>query len=312
LLIFFLAEAAVKDPYETLGVERSASLDDIQKAYRRLAKKLHPDLNPGNKRAEERFKEVSAAYSLLSDADKRAQYDRGEIDATGAEAPQQRFYKDFASEAAVGNPYENHSGFADFPNSDDILSEFLRRGADVHVRARGADVRYHLSVEFLEAVTGATKRLTLPDGETLDVTIPAGIQNGQVLRMRGKGRPGVGEGEPGDALVEIAIKPHPFFAREGNDVYLDLPVTLSEAVLGARINVPTPTGAVTMTVPKGSNTGTVLRLRGKGVLRRDGSHGDELVRLKVMLPGLPDSELEAFVAGWEGGKAYDPRRDMKP
>jgi DnaJ-class molecular chaperone len=310
LRIFFLAEATVKDPYETLGVERSASPDDIQKTYRRLAKKLHPDLNPGNREAEERFKEVSAAYGLLSDSDKRAKFDRGEIDASGAEQPRQRFYKDFASEAAAGNPYENYSGFADFADSDDVLSELLRRSA--HVRARGADVRYHLPIEFLEAVTGATKRLILPDGETLDVTIPAGIQNGQVLRLRGKGRPGIGDGEPGDALVEIAIKPHPFFARDGNDVYLDLPVTLSEAVLGARITVPTPTGAVTMTVPKGSNTGTVLRLRGKGVLRRDGSHGDELVRLKVMLPERSDPELEAFVTKWEGGKAYDPRRDIKP
>jgi DnaJ-class molecular chaperone len=308
---FLLAEVAVKDPHETLGVERSASPDAIQKAYRRLAKKLHPDLNPGNKEAEERFKEVSAAYSLLSDADKRAQYDRGEIDATGADQ-RQRFYKDFASEAAAGHPYENYSGFADFADADDVLSELLRRGANVHVRARGGDVRYHLPVDFLEAVTGATKRLTLPDGKTLDVTIPAGIQNGQVLRLRGKGRPGIGDGEPGDALVEITIKPHRFFAREGNDVYLDLPVTLSEAILGARITVPTPTGAVAMTVPKGSNTGTVLRLRGKGVLRRDGNHGDELVRLKVMLPEQPDPELEAFAAKWEGGKAHDPRRDMKP
>ena len=309
LRIFFLVEAAVNDLYETLGVERSASPDDIQKAYRRLAKKLHPDLNPGNKEGEEHFKEVSAAYGLLSDADKRARYDRGEIDATGAEKPRQRFYKDFASEAGAGNPYENYSGFADFADSDDVLSELLRRSA--HVRARGADVRYHLPIEFLEAVTGATKRLTLPEGGTLEVTIPAGIQNGQILRLRGKGRPGIGEGEAGDALVEIAIKPHPFFLREGNDVYLDLPVTLSEAVLGARVTVPTPTGAVTMTVPKGSNTGTVLRLRGKGVRRRDGSHGDELVSLQVVLPEQPDPELEAFAAGWQGGKAYDPRRDMK-
>lgn len=218
----------------------------------------------------------------------------------------------FASEAAAGHPYENYSGFADFADADDVLSELLRRGANVHVRARGGDVRYHLPIDFLEAVTGATKRLTLPDGKTLDVTIPAGIQNGQVLRLRGKGRPGIGDGEPGDALVEITIKPHRFFAREGNDVYLDLPVTLSEAILGARITVPTPTGAVAMTVPKGSNTGTVLRLRGKGVLRRDGNHGDELVRLKVMLPEQPDPELEAFAAKWEGGKAHDPRRDMKP
>jgi DnaJ-class molecular chaperone len=308
--IFLLAEAVLKDPYETLGVERSASSDALQKAYRRLAKKLHPDLNPGDKESEERFKEVSAAYDLLSDPEKRARFDRGEIDATGAETPRQRFYKDFASEAPAGSPYENYSGFADFAVSDDILSELLRRRADVHVRARGADVRYHLPIEFLEAVTGAVKRLTLPDGGTLDVTIPAGMHDGQVLRLRGKGRPGIGEGEPGDALVEVAIKPHPLFTREGNDVHLDLPVTLSEAVLGARVNVPTPTGTVTMTVPKGSNTGTVLRLRGKGVLRRDGGHGDELVRLKVMLPEKPDPELEAFAAGWQGGKTYDPRRDM--
>ena len=302
----------MKDPYETLGVERSASPDTIQKAYRRLAKKLHPDLNPGNKESEERFKEVSAAYDLLSDADKRARYDRGEIDASGAEKPRQHFYRDFASEAPPGHAYENYSGFADFADSDDILSELLRRRSNVHVRARGSDVRYELPIEFLDAVTGAVKRLTLPEGGTLDVTIPAGIQNGQVLRLRGKGRPGLGEGESGDALVEITIKPHSLFIREDNDIYIDLPISLSEAVLGGRVNVPTPTGSVTMTVPKGSNTGTVLRLRGKGVLRRDGGHGDELVRLKIILPERPDAELEAFVAGWQGGKAYDPRRDMQP
>jgi len=298
----------VKDLYETLGVERSASSDAIQKAYRRLAKKLHPDLNPGNKDSEERFKEISVAYGLLSDADKRARYDRGEIDATGAEKPRQRFYKDFAAEAATDQPYQNYSGFTDFADHD-ILSELFRRGVN---NARGPDVHYHLPIEFREAITGETKRLTLPDGGTLDVTIPAGIQDGQVLRLRGKGRPGVGEGEAGDALVEIAVKPHRFFTREGNDIYLDLPVTLSEAIIGARINVPTPTGSVTMTVPKGSNTGTVLRLRGKGVPRRNGGHGDELVKLKVMLPEQPDAELEAFAAGWQGGKAYDPRRDMQP
>jgi len=204
----------VKDPYETLGVERSASPDAIQKAYRRLAKKLHPDLNSGNKESEERFKELSVAYGLLSDADKRARYDRGEIDATGAEKPRQRFYKDFASDAPAGHAYENYSAFADFADSDDILSELFKRGANVHVRARGPDVHYHLPIEFLEAVIGGTKRLTLPDGGTLDVTIPAGIQDGQMLRLRGKGRPGIVDGEAGDALVEIAVKPHRFFARE--------------------------------------------------------------------------------------------------
>jgi DnaJ-class molecular chaperone len=298
----------LKDLYETLGVERSASSEAVQKAYRRLAKKLHPDLNPGNKDSEERFKEISVAYGLLSDADKRARYDRGEIDATGAEKPRQHFYKDFAAEGAAGQPYQNYSGFTDFADHD-ILSELFRRGVN---NARGPDVHYHLPIEFLEAITGETKRLTLPEGGTLDVTIPAGIQDGQVLRLRGKGRPGVGEGEAGDALVEIAVKPHRFFTREGNNIYLELPVTLSEAILGARINVPTPTGSVTMTVPKGSNTGTILRLRGKGVPRPNGGHGDELLKLKVMLPEQPDAELEAFAAGWQGGKAYDPRRDMQP
>jgi DnaJ-class molecular chaperone len=209
----------LKDLYETLGVERSASSEAIQKAYRRLAKKLHPDLNPGNKDSEERFKEISVAYGLLSDADKRARYDRGEIDATGAEKPRQRFYKDFAAEGAAGQPYQNYSGFTDFADHD-ILSELFRRGAN---NARGPDVHYHLPIEFLEAITGETKRLTLPEGGTLDVTIPAGIQDGQVLRLRGKGRPGIGEGEAGDALVEIAVKPHRFFTREGNNIYLELP-----------------------------------------------------------------------------------------
>jgi DnaJ-class molecular chaperone len=307
-----IPEEAVKDPYEALGVERTASPEAIQKAYRQLAKKLHPDLNPGNKAAEERFKEVSAAYDLLSDADKRARFDRGEIDAAGAERPRQRYYRDFHSEGAAANPYQDYSGFADFADSDDILSELFRRGGDVHVRARGPDMRYRLPIEFLEAVTGATKRLTLPGGGTLDVAIPPGIQEGQVLRLRGKGAPGLGEGEPGDALVEVTIKPHRFFTREGDDIHLELPVTLSEAVLGGRINVPTPTGAVTMSVPKGANTGTVLRLRGKGVPKRGGGQGDELVKLKVMLPPEPDPDLEAFVSGWEKGRSYDPRRDMKP
>ena len=172
-------------------------------------------------------------------------------------------------------------------------------------------MHYRLSIEFLDAVNGATKRLTLPEGGTLDVTIPPGIQEGQILRLRGKGAPSLGEGEPGDALVEISINPHRFFARHGDDIHIDLPVTLAEAVLGARIRVPTPTGPVMLTVPKGSNTGAVLRLKGKGVPRR-GGHGDELVKLKVMLPSEPNPELEAFLSNWTPGTSYDPRRDMQP
>ncbi len=301
----------MKDPYKILGVARTAAPDDIRQAYRRLAKKLHPDLNPGNKESEERFKEVSGAHQLLSDPDKRRRFDDGEIDASGSERPKQRFYKDFAAEAAPGHSYENRSGFADFAEADDLFAQLLRRQAEEVRRAPGSDLNYRLSIEFLDAINGATKRLTLPEGGTIDVTIPPGIQEGQILRLRGKGAPSIGEGANGDALVEISINPHRFFARHGDDIHIDLPVTLAEAVLGARVRVPTPTGPVILTVPKGSNTGAVLRLKGKGA-PRPGGHGDELVKLKVMLPIEPNPELEAFLASWAPGTGYDPRRDLLP
>ncbi len=300
----------MKDPYEILGVARTATTDEIRSAYRRLAKKLHPDLNPGDKKSEERFKEVSIANDILSDEAKRKRFDSGEIDALGAEKPQQKYYRDYASEAAAGHPYDNPSGYADFADSDDIFAELFRRQAQQSRRARGADLQYRLTIEFLDAIVGASKRLTLPNGGTLDVTIPPGIQEGQTLRLRGKGAPSGGEGEAGDALVEISIKPHRFFTRDDNDIHIELPITLTEAVLGARIKVPTPTGVVMVTIPKGSNTGAVLRLKGKGVLRRGGA-GDQLVRLKVMLPTEPNAELEAFLATWAPGPKYDPRKDMQ-
>lgn len=301
----------MKDPYEILGVARTAAPEDIRQAYRRLAKKLHPDLNPGNKESEERFKEVSGAYQLLSDPDKRRRFDDGEIDASGFERASQKFYKDFAAEAAPGHPYENYSGFADFADANDLFAELRRRQAEEARRAPGPDLHYRLSIEFLDAINGATKRLTLPDGGTIDVTIPPGIQQGRILRLRGKGAPSRGEGANGDALVEISINPHGFFVRHGDDIHIDLPVTLTEAVLGARVRVPTPTGPVILTVPKGSNTGAVLRLKGKGA-PRPGGHGDELVKLKVMLPTEPNPELEAFLSSWAPGTGYDPRRDLLP
>ena len=295
------------DPYQTLGVKKDASQDDIQKAYRRLAKKLHPDLNPGNELAEERFKEVSQAYDLLGDPGKRARFDRGEIDASGAERPRQRYYRDFAEGASS---YSTDSGFADF-GADDFLSEIFGRQARGNVRMRGQDVHYRLSLGFLDAINGGKQQLTLPDGSVLDVTIPPGTRDGQVLRLRGKGRPGIGGGPAGDALIEIEVRPHHIFTRKGDDIHVELPISLREAVLGGKVSVPTPSGAVTMTVPKWSNTGTVLRLKGQGVPKRGGGRGDEYVALKVMLPERPDPELEKFVSQWAPVDARGPRQAMR-
>jgi len=289
------------DPYEVLGVKKDASADEIQKAYRRLAKKLHPDLNPGNKKAEEQFKEVSAAYALLSDAEKRARFDRGEIDAAGHERPQQNFYRDFADRGA-SRTYTSDAGFADFAD-EDILSELFGGRGRTNFRMRGADAHYQLEVDFLDAINGAKRQITLPEGEALEVTIPAGTRDSQVLRLRGNGRPGIGGGPSGDALIEIAVRPHPQFTRKDDDIHVELPIPLEQAVLGGRVSVPTPTGPVTMTVPKWSNSGTVLRLKGKGVPRRGGAPGDEYVTLKVMLPEQPDPELEKLIAQWRAANA---------
>jgi len=302
---------ALNDPYAILGVAPAASAQDIQKAYRKLAKKLHPDLNPGNAEAEEKFKEIASAYGLVGDPEKRKRFDSGEIDAAGAERPPQHYYKDYAS-SEQDHPYATNSGFADFMDSEDAFAELLRRSARAQANRRGHDLEFRLPIEFIESIAGANKRLTLPDGGTLDVAIPPGITEGQVLRLRGKGVPGSGKGGFGDVLIEVEIKPDRLFTRQGDDIHLELPVTLTEAVLGARIKVPTPTGAVSMAVPKGANTGTTLRLRGKGAPKHAGGYGDQLVKLKVMLPREPNPELEAFVSGWESGRAYNPRDEVAP
>ena len=305
---------AARNPYEVLGVKKEAMADEIRTAYRALAKKHHPDLNPGNKQAEALFKEISAAYDLLSDADKRARFDRGEIDEAGNEKPRAYAYQDFA-EGAPGAKYRTQEGVSP-EDLDDLFSFFGRgggfsqggsRGEGATIRMRGADRQYALTVDFLDAVNGAKQRLELAPGKSLDVTIPAGVRDGQVLRLSGQGGPGLGGAPAGDALIEIRIAPHAWFRREGDDIHLDLPVTLGEAVLGGRVTVPTPTGAVTMTVPPHSNTGTVLRLRDKGVAGK----GDELVTLKVVLPSEGDAELDTFLKDWAAKHPYDPRKGMR-
>ena len=299
------------DPYAVLGVKREATQDEIRKAYRQLAKKLHPDLNPGDKAAEEKFKQVSVAYDLLGDPEKRARFDRGEIDASGQERPRERYYRDFHGADAEPHVYSSHGGFADFMESEDILRDVFGRGGEGRIRLRGQDALYRLPVEFLEALNGATKRITLPDGGTLDVVIPPGTRDKQVLRLRAKGGPGLGGGPPGDALVEIDVEPHRFFTRKGDDIHLELPISLPEAVLGAKLDVPTPSGPVRMTVPKGANTGTVLRLRGKGAQRSDKTHGDEYVTLKIVLPQQLDPEIEEFARRWQAGQSQNPRQHLE-
>jgi DnaJ-class molecular chaperone len=299
------------DPYATLGVKKDASQADIQKAYRRLAKNFHPDLNPGNTAAEDKFKEISAAYDLLSDPSKRARFDRGEIDASGSERPRQQYYRDFADQEGW-SAYTNNSGFADFGDfsgSEDILSEIFGRTGRAGRRRRGQDVRYQLDLSFLDAINGGKQSLVLPDDTTLDVNIPPGTRDGQILRLKGKGRPGTGDGPPGDALIEISVLPHPYFTRRGYDIYLDLPISLKEAVLGAKLKVPTPSGTVTLAVPKWSSTGRVLRLKGRGVPRSDGSKGDQYVTLRLMLPQKPDPQLEKFIAKWQPAED-SPRQSL--
>ena len=305
--------ALAKDPYAVLGVSKDASQEEIRKAYRRLAKDLHPDLNPGDAEAADRFKEVSAAYGLLGDADKRARYDRGEIDASGAEQPEHGFYRDYAD---TGTRYTSSAGFQDFSDASDLFAELFGGGRQTGgrtFRTRGEDRRYRLEIDFLEAIRGGKRRVTLPDGQTLDVTVPEGVADGQTLRLRGKGGAGFGGGPAGDALVDVTVRPHRLFERRGDDILVELPITIDEAVTGAKVEVPTVSGRVSLTIPRGATTGQVLRLRGKGVRRADGhGHGDQLVRLKVVLPPVIDDELETFMRDWRQRHAYDPRAGMAP
>jgi len=308
----------MRDPYEVLGVGRSASAEQIKQAYRKLAKKLHPDLNPGNKKVESQFKEVAAAYDLLGDPEKRRRFDAGEIDSSGAERARQSYWRSYA-ESGRGGKYrggDQSFGLGEEDLSEDWFANLFGdgtrgggRGAGGQtVRMRGADVSYVAPVEFLEAALGAKKRLTLTDGKVIDFNIPAGTTDGQTLRLKGQGLPGFGNGGAGDAYVEIKVKAHPTFKREGNDIHVEVPVTLQEAVLGGSIEVPTIDGRVSVTVPKGSNTGTVLRLKGKGVVdQKTRQRGDQYVRLKVVLPPKSDEKLAEMVERWAKENPYRVR-----
>ncbi len=298
------------DPYKVLGVAKSASADDIKAAYRKLAKKLHPDLNPGDSNIEQHFKEVSQAYGIVGDSDKRKRFDRGEIDASGQETTPAGagFYRRYAG----GNEGAKYSRFEFGPESDvqDIFSDFFGQ----RPVGRGADVSYAVKVDFVEAALGAKKRVQLADGKTLDITLKPGTEDGQTLRLKGQGQAARGKArrnkaQAGDALIRVQVNPHRFFVRQGRDIHLELPITLKEAVLGASVPVPTIHGKVALKVPAGANSGQTLRLRGKGVPASAGKPaGDQLVKLTLVLPEKPDTALKDFVEGWDGADKQDPRR----
>ena len=297
----------MQDPYKLLKVERSASQEDVKRAYRKLAKELHPDINPGNKEVEQRFKETSPADGILSAPNRPNRCEKGKIDASGQETPQRGgFYRNHAGtrRGAKYSPFD----FGEDVSADDIFAD-LFGARSRRVRRPGANVSYTVPISFLEAAKGAKKRIKLADGKTLDVNIPPGTEDRQTLRLKGQGMPGVGGGPAGDALVEAHIQPHPFFDRKGINVNVELPVTLQEAVLGATVTVPTVHGSVSMKIPPGSNSGTTLRLKGKGIQARDSNEvGDQYVKLKVMLPERPDQELREFIENWSRSHDYDPRR----
>ena len=297
----------MKDPYDILGVGRAANEGDIKRAYRKIAKETHPDVHPGDAAVEQRFKEASAAYDLLSDKEKRGQYDRGEIDAEG------KVKAGFAFSNAKGG---NGSGFG-FGGSgmEDLFSDLfgnMRNGSRRTGVGRipGADVRYTVRIDFVSAVKGIRQQINRHDGKSLNVNIPAGTEDGQSLRLKGQGLQGKNGGKAGDAFVEVSVDSHPFFKRDKSDIEVELPIALNEAILGAKIKVPTVEGPVTVTVPPSSSSGTRLRLKGRGVPahRSGGTAGDQYIRLKIILPDERDEELENFAREWAQTKVFDGRR----
>lgn len=303
----------MSDPYQLLGVNKTATEAEIKSAYRKLAKKLHPDMNPGRKDIEQKFKEVTAAYDLLSDKTKRARFDRGEIDDQGNE---RHFYNPGAGSGSsrrgrASGPFgfggDGNSGI----NPEDLFAEFFggrgqrrRPVFDEDEPSFARDINYTISIPFLEACLGGKKRVTLDNKKTIDVNIPPGMEDGHKLRLRGLGPNG------GAAIIEIKIEPHPTFRREGQDIHLDVPIGLHEAVLGANITVPTLTGKVTLKIVAGANTGTVMRLKGKGVPSAKGTAGDMFVTLRVVLPDTVGTELHDLVEKWAKKHAYNPRKKL--
>jgi DnaJ-class molecular chaperone len=299
------------DPYAALGLAKTATAEEIRRAYKRIARESHPDLNPGDPKAEAKFKSASRAYDFLKDEAQRARFDRGEIDASGQERPDRRYYREYAEDPEAG--YRTGRGYEDLDLSgvfSDLFGARARGGARAEgFSMRGQDLHFTLEIGFLDAIYGAQKRIALPGGGPLEVRIPQGVTDGQVLRLRGKGSPGLGQGAPGDALVTITVAAHPVFRRDGDDIEIDLPITFDEAVLGGKVETPTIDGPVSLTIPKGASSGQVLRLKGRGVKRGE-TRGVQRVRLKIVSPPEIDPALETFFSTWRQTHGYDPRKGM--
>ena len=328
----------MRDPYEVLGVARSASAAEVKSAFRRLAKKLHPDANKHDPKAASRFAELNAAYEILGEEDKRKAFDRGEIDAEGK--PRFQGFEGFGGPRGGFGQGGNHAGNFEsftwgpdgmhrsgsragggFGGFEDILKEAFGgagRGArggrgfgfgeDELAGGASRDIEATLTITLQEAATGVKKRVQLPTGKEVDVKIPAGLAAGQQIRLKGQGHAGPG-GRTGDLLIAVSIAPHPLFTREGDDLRLELPITLYEAVLGGKVRVPTLDGAVELALPAGTNSGRTFRLKGKGFPGKSGS-GDLLASVRIMLPEGGDADLETLMKTWREGKAYDPRNVM--
>jgi DnaJ-class molecular chaperone len=285
MILYGQATVYMKDLYDILGLSSKANADDIKVAYRSLARERHPDRDQENPNAEEDFKQLTQAYSILSDPKSRAKYDRGDIDASGARRAASR------------------------PRARRETPKARKPDSARTIKVNGADVEYDLKVSFMDAAKGCVKYVSITNGKRLKVNIPAATADASVLRLKAQGIPGIGGGRDGAALVSIEVLPDPTFRREETDILVDLPVSLHEAVLGARVDAPTIDGPVSVTVPPNSNTGTILRLKGKGLSlgKDDDARGDQYVTLKVVLPRKPDPELVEFIKSWSPSKDYAVR-----